>query len=405
MAENFDKNMKEIRKMMAAMREEEYAIVNPDLTELDEFTKNLYLKVLCMVLQYENEPSEMQILFLKRIVKGMGVEEPAEEYLRRALEISDEDMREFFNLLKENKIKYYFAMDGLLLVSMGDTQTGCYEYLAEVIELMGICKDDLDYICLVAGSALQQQSSLYDEAKELLNERVEKVDYAPYIRNFYAGAIKDSRELVHFSVPDRKYSKDIAIRTKYREKKVVLENLDIDLDLDWNIDIEKEWEFNSCEEVIFENCHFSGREGWRSIRFDGCQKVYIHKCRFSDFRGSIVEKRNIYHMQIEECEFENCYCSGEGSGAYGIIHSEYGDHSITIIKKSVFRNCGCRSYSDHNAIFANGFCEVYGCRFYNCYHYNTEYYKPTGRRYDKGTLFLPNTKESDNEIVNSAKLC
>lgn len=401
MTENFDKNMKKIQEMMVAMRNEKYAIVNSDLTELDEFTKNLYLKVLCTVLQYENEPSEMQILFLKRIVNGMDVEEPMEEYLRRALEISEEDMGEFFTLMKENKIKYYFAMDGLLLAAMGDTQTGCYEYLAEVIELMGICKDDLDYICLVASAALQQQSSLYDEAKGLSNERVERVDYAPYIRNFYAGAIKDSRELVHFSAPDRKYSKDIAIRTQYTEKRVVLENLDIT--------ILETWAFDSCEEVIFENCHFSGE--WSSIKFYGCHKVYIHKCRFTDFRVPVFIQEENLAVQIEECEFENCiyaytrsYRDWQAIG--GVIHTEsVSANGKNVIRKTRFRKCGGKNTTNYyaSAIISNCICKVDRCSFYDCWNYNCDSAKDPDS--PERTLFLPNTEGSDNEIVNSAKLC
>lgn len=397
MTENFEKNRKKIREMMAVLRDEKYAIVNPALTELDEFMKNLYLKVLCTVVQYENEPSEMQILFLKRIVKGMGVEEPAEDYLRKALEISDEDMREFFTLMKGNKIKYYFAMDGLLLTFMGDVQETAYEYLAEIIELMGICKDDLEYVCKVAGSVLQQQSSLYDEAKELLNERVAGVNYAPYIRNFYVGAISDSRECVHFFAPDRKYSQDIPVWTYYTEKSVVLENL--------NINIEGEWMFDSCENVVFENCYFSGNI--YSIELYRCQSVYIHKCCFENFKSPVLCQAANGMVLIDGCKFENCiyeYTRGYNDwGALGgVIHNDEGKNS-NIIRETRFTKCGGKNdkYYHSSAIISNCVCEVYSCRFYNCWSYNSGFmdYGP------KQTLFLPDTKGSENEIVNSAAFC
>ena len=109
--EEFNKNIEGIRRMMSDLRNEKYAIVNPDLVSLDEYMKILYLKVLCTVVQLGDEPTEMQVLFLKRIVAGIGVEDPAEEYMRRALEISDTDMQEFLTGMKENRAKYYFALD------------------------------------------------------------------------------------------------------------------------------------------------------------------------------------------------------------------------------------------------------------------------------------------------------
>ena len=65
-----NKKVDGLRTLMKDMKAEMYAITNPDLVELDEYTKNLYLKLLCTVVQYENEPSEMQVLYLKRIIKA-----------------------------------------------------------------------------------------------------------------------------------------------------------------------------------------------------------------------------------------------------------------------------------------------------------------------------------------------
>lgn len=127
---NLNKNIAGIRNAMKEMKAEMYAIRNPELAELDEYRKTLYLKVLCTVLQYENTPSDMQILYLKRLLKGLGADEPVEEYMRKALDISDVDIREFVGYMKDSRIKYYFALEGILLISMGDYSADTYEYLA-----------------------------------------------------------------------------------------------------------------------------------------------------------------------------------------------------------------------------------------------------------------------------------
>ncbi len=51
---------------MNEMKAELYAIKNPDLVILDEYNKDLYLKLLATVVQYDNNPSDMQILYLKK---------------------------------------------------------------------------------------------------------------------------------------------------------------------------------------------------------------------------------------------------------------------------------------------------------------------------------------------------
>ena len=78
-----------------------YAIENPDLVVLDEFNKNLYIKLLCTVVEYENNPSDMQVLYLKRIIKGIGLQEPIENYMRKAMEVSDDDIKEFIDLQRK----------------------------------------------------------------------------------------------------------------------------------------------------------------------------------------------------------------------------------------------------------------------------------------------------------------
>ena len=71
--DDFNKKISGIRKLMKDMKANLYAIENPDLVVLDEFNKNLYIKLLCTVVEYENNPSDMQVLYLKRIIKGIGL--------------------------------------------------------------------------------------------------------------------------------------------------------------------------------------------------------------------------------------------------------------------------------------------------------------------------------------------
>ena len=70
---------------------------------LDEYVRNLYIKMLCTVVQYDNIPEESQQCYLERIVRGFGADGTLEEYMRQALELSETDVREFFFLYERQQ--------------------------------------------------------------------------------------------------------------------------------------------------------------------------------------------------------------------------------------------------------------------------------------------------------------
>ena len=328
--EKFNKNIEGIRKMLADKKGEKYAISNQDIMVLDEYIKNLYLKVLCTLVQYENNPTDMQILFLKYIVNGMGVDAPVEEYMRKALEISETDMQEFLSIMAENKVKYYFVLEGILLVSLGNPERENYVYSSEIIELINVNKDDLEYVSLVAKSVLWQQSSFYDEAKNRINERVQSIDFTSYIKNYYAGAIVDTDTEKHYSAPDKKLSESMVYPTVFKERKVVFENV--------VLNIGERWVFEGCEEVIFRNCLILGKEFPFSFKSIGT--LVIEKCKINDFTNRFGHTESVDNLTINNSEFIACGYTGSGGIIGGGIFSANGSAFNEInIKNSQFLNC------------------------------------------------------------------
>ena len=413
--DQFNKKIEGIRRMMEEMKSDKYAISIPELVELDEYIKSLYLKVLCTIIQYENNPTDVQVLYLKRIIKGMHAEQSMEEYMRKALDISEADIQEFLKNLEENKIKYYFVLDGIILASIGNGDSVGYEYLAELIELLGVNKEDLQYISLVAKSVLMQESKLYNSAKALCNERVEMVNYAPYILNYYCGAIVDTNEEKYYSAPEKRDSVEINYPNSYRERKVTFSNLVLEITHDWN--------FEGCEEVIFKNCVIIGGE--YSLFFLSCKHVIFFECQIKDFSSYAILMKLIDKIEFQYCKFENCiykYSRGydDWSMLGGVIHVDqddpinsnriiYGTDSTqtarTYISDSTFKNCGGRNDRNYysSAIISNDYSKVKNCKFINCWNYSggTEIDPENSRR----TLFAPGCVQQDNEIVASAKIC
>lgn len=411
--EKLNKKISDLRALMKAMKAEKYAIVNPDLMALDEYTKNLYLKVLCTVVQYENDPSEMQVLYLKRIIKGIKVEEPLEEYMRKALEISEVDLKEFVSFMKENLARYYFALESMLLVAMGNSKQQNFEYLAEILEVSGITKQDLEYVSLVAKSVLQQKSSFYDEAKLIIPEYGNQVSFKPYIGNYYAGAIVDTEYAKHYSAPSKELSNDIELPDTYSAKKASFSNL--------IISINSEWTFVSCEDVLFENCEIQG--GTESIVFEACKNVVFSNCKISGFSAYTIVAKKVGCITLNKCEFKDCMYGEsrsrqdwENLGAVihwdeqilaagenlfnGISNSEF----QTIIDKCVFTDCGGRNYRYcySSAVISNVRCKITNSKFVNCWHYNQNTrYDPEDRR---RTLFTSDSVSENNETIGSANI-
>ena len=327
--EEFNKNIAAIRTMFQDLKAEKYAITNPELAALDEYVKSLYLKVLCTIVQYENDPSDAQLLYLKRIMHGMGIDDTVEECMRKALEISPEVIQEFLSITEKSDCKYYFAMDGVILSALGEANPAGYEYLAEIIELLKIPKSDLAYICKIAQSVLEQQSSYYDEARGLASERVENLDFTPYIQNYYAGAIVDTATVKHYSAPDKEVSHNIVYAGSYSERRVIFENVEIDID--------SEWAFNGCEEVIFRNCNLLGTGGNISIVSVGT--VRLENCKIQKFTDRFANLSGINKLYVQNCEITACgyTCGGDESG--GVLYCSGESMQEICLQGNLLRNC------------------------------------------------------------------
>lgn len=294
--DEFNERLEKIRGLLVKMKAKEYAVTNETLSGLDEYVKKLYLKLLGTVIQYKNDPSDMQILYLNRIACGMGAEEPVEELMRMALEISETDVQEFLSVVKEKNIKFYFALDGLLLLKMGNEEKVNYEYFGELLELCDVTKNDIGSVSLIAKSVLLQESSYYDEAKKWIKEYAGTYDFLPYIKSYYVGAIVDLRDEKRYSSPDVDQVYDISFPTLHEEKRVVFENL--------NIHLNEEWIFEGCGEVVFRNCKMYGEK--KHFTMYNVNNVVFENCVCENFGNRVAIISHVDSIIVRKCEFKNC---------------------------------------------------------------------------------------------------
>jgi len=394
-----DANIKNIRTMLTNKKSEIYAIKNTDLAKLPDSSKDLYIEFLYTIIQYKNRITQMQMILFERMINGMnGNNKSLKEYGAKALRISKKDLDDFLIVMKEEKVKYYFVLDGLLLIKLGTATEDTYEYFSELIEIFGINKDDLNFISLVAKAVLLQQPSCYDAAKEIITANVSNLDFSPYVSNFYHEKSSCAGNLTDLPNLDLKKASSASIKTYYNGGKAVIESL--------NIHILENVTFSRCDEVILKNCVFWGNAF--SLYFEDCQRVSIENCRFSNFEVPVfVEKQNI-QFTINDCVFSNCYAlfgrtDSEWKAIGGVIFTDNPNfNAVNTIKHTKFLYCGAKNSENwySSAVISNCRCVVSDCDFEHCWGYHKNDHLDPINTYR--TLFLPKTMGMGNRMQNSA---
>lgn len=298
-----EENISEIRKHFMELQNEKYTIHNGRLQEKEEYLKSLYVQMLSTVVQYENDVTEMQLLFLKRIVKGLCCELQTEDYMRKALDISMVEVKEFADAYQSEEGRYYFALNGMILSALGGRDDSNYEYLAELIQMLGIHTTELRYLSKVAESVLMQSSEIFDEAKKMMTEELGFLDVTDYIRNFYAGAVVDSKSAVVYSAPEKQVVHSLEKeKMEFHQRKVVFANIEIN--------VAGEWKFHGCEEVRFENCTINGNGGYLYLQGVGSFQMEGSKVR--GFRKAFAHLESVGKVLVVSNEFNECGRKEEG---------------------------------------------------------------------------------------------
>lgn len=391
-----------LTKLQSVLKEiatEKYALINQNLQSLDEYIRLLYIKLLCTTVQYENVPTEPQQRYLKRIVSGLGVEGKLEEHMRQSLDISETDLREFLSYMNENSFRYYFVLDGLILSGMTNTSEANRDYLAQLIELCNVTKKELQQLCIIAKSVIQQDPSLFDEAKRRGNENILYLDFTLYVQNYYAGAIIDTDEEKYYSAPEKEQLEGITFPERFHAlRKVTFNNLKIDLNA--NIVLE------SCEEVCFKDCDITG--GNFNIKLLSCRNVSFENCRFFDFSNRVLIEKQNKNIIIINCHFADCISIYDRSDysslpAGDVIYTyDTEKNGVNQILNCVFKNCGGKNsrYDEPSSFLSNAKCAVCNSSFYNCWHY---YHNSVIGK--NCSLFLENTQGENNHFFDCAYFC
>lgn len=324
----FENQIDKVRKYFEEHKAENYPFENALLSEKDEYVKSLYYRMLCTLIRYTGEPEEMQVLYVRRLIAGSNAENEFQDYMKMALDLETKDVEEFLTVVGEDALRYYFTIDGIILLSVVKNADKHYELLAELVEMLGITRKELTYVAAVAKSILAQSTEVFDEAKELLPDSMREVSLYHYVLGFYAGAIVNTSEECHIYASDKE-EVDLTKYSPFRARRVVIENV--------SVAMQENIEFDGCSEVVIRNCKLVGSNC--HMEFKRVGKVTVEECEISDFSDRFACFNDTNYIIINANHFTNCGYTGSGDIKGGVLYNVGRTTKGFVLENNVLLNC------------------------------------------------------------------
>lgn len=339
----FEERIDKVREYFKEHKAERYPFENTALSEKDEYIKSLYFRMLCTLIRYTGEASEMQVLYVKRLIAGCNGESEFQDYMKMALDLDISDVEEFISVFREDGIRYYFCIDGAILLSAAETEEKKYELLAELIETLGITHGELKYLAAVAQSVVLQSSEKFDEAKTFAPDTLCPLSMYHYVQGFYAGAIVDTPNEIHIFSCDRS-EVDLSAYGVLKNKKVIIENISCSFKGDVILE--------GCAEVLIRNCKFMGSQ--YNFKFNTIGNVIIENCDVRDFTNRFAYFSNTDNFTVLNSRFFNCGCTGSGNIYGGVLYNSGNCSKNIILENNELLNCYVARTAYHCYSYATG---------------------------------------------------
>ena len=418
----FTKSVEEIRDYLRTQKIKLYPIENDLLEGKDEYIKSLYLRMLCVLMRYGGEPSDMQVNYVSRIIAGIKAEDVFQTYMKKALDINSSYVEEFINVCKEDELKYYFCIDSCVLLVIVDSENKQFELLAELLEVLGITKSELEYLAKVAKAYITHNSEFFEEAKSVVPVSLRDLSVQYYVKEFYTGTIVDCLEKLHIYSYD-KAEIDLKQYLPIRAKHVVLENVAISLTQDVILKncesvIVKDstikinsylLEFESVYNVVFNDSVFENGSQY-PISFNSCCELAIRDTLLRNFTSRTIRLENVTQINFNDCTFERCDFHYDRSytdwASFGcVIYSSYpSGNGITYLSGCNFLHCGGHNRSSYYSsdFISNCRSNLNDCTFKLCWHFYAGNTLDPDRDYRR--MFTHDTEAVGCKVINSAKI-
>lgn len=435
--EQRNEQLQRLRDYLNRTKGQRYPFSGHWLEDEDGYLKNAWLKMLCMVLQSVKDISEEQTLFLQRLIAGIGAEYDVQTYMRQGMEVTPEALEEFIELLLDDtkddadEKRYAFVLDALLLIHLGEADEDVEELLAQVCEALLFKMKEIEGMAKVCKNILCQDiADCIIDSYNFIGR-----DISHIIRPFwfeYAGICRADRDNAVAAVSDRSQYTDIsslgdkaAISPKFKRMNkeynsiagISLENREYVRFDGLKIPVSTNLLFQNIDHVEFHNCEFIGAgemetSNGGSIWLQNCKSVRFDSCSFRYFGSQTIYVLEKSDLQMVDCSFSDCILKltyGDWTGILfqlgGVIYGR-ADETELRLESCVFANCGCCNTTSarFTSILSNCRTNVRNCRFENCWSTKTDISGASKDTNSGGCLFAHILSESNNEVIDSAKL-
>jgi len=295
-------NNKQVEKLRAKLYRElpkAHPLKEHLIDDKEEYVKNLYIDMLCVIAQYDNEDSQFALNFIRRIMAGAEMNEPVTDHVKNAMEITEERFDEFLRQCKEQKLENIFVVDALIIsCANGKPNKKQVEFISEISEALKMKKKTVEILGRLAVAILEQNSDKYHEVYDTIpKNNIYKLvmAIACYLKEFAQGILADCDDLYWVYYPQK---------TEYTFP-----------------ERQSEWKCENRKTVIFENLVISGE----SIFVYCADTVTLTNCELAYAR--II---NVREFNINNCEFDGL----DSRYKFYIVS----DGTIVNINNSIFKN-------------------------------------------------------------------
>lgn len=403
---NTSKSIDKLRMYFKKHKSESYPITDHPLEQADEYSKGIYITMLCTIMCNNSVPREEQILFIERLMKGIGIAGTINDYIKKALEINDKFAEDFIRQFKDNELKYNFVVDTLILISsVGSPAKRDMEFVSEICDILAIEKNKLSEILRLATIILEQNNEEYKEFCSMeLSIDISRFFF--YIIDFSQGLLSNNSKLFYarfVNTDSLRNEKRFADLESISSKKVILENILFD-------GFEKLPSLNNCGEILINKCTF--KNNIKNLTCSESENITIIDCNFKELKNRALYLSECGNMEIEGCNFEKCSFESHDDGSYGYKDCAYGGAIYIRNAKSLkvdgcnFIKCKTEHYKDGNAdgaiayLFGINNFKLENCQFDFC---KNSYFRYSWR--ECGGLFKVENTECDKAINCTTKNC
>jgi len=383
MSEEMNKKVEIVRSFFKKEQPKNHPIKDHPLEKCEEYTKNLYVDMLCVFAMYDNDDTENQFNFIQRIMSGIEDTLSINDHIKRAMEVNVDKVGEFIKQIQDNDIKGIFFTDALIISCANGSPTKKQtEFLAEFADTIGFEKKTISFLSKMVVSILEGNSDKLNECANECEDIGKYVESAMcYLKTNLEKILLSCDGTVYWHLKSQDKIEQLADNYQFKNlDSVVLESIVID----------KNISFSAVKTVRIENCIFEENRNGPVLAFSGVETVIIDKCIFRNLAKvlNFITKPSV--ANITNSLFENCSAlSGDKEAV--IITSTGADIKFeNTVFKNIYNSYSDRSY-DHVVISYGNNIEISNCEFYDC----TWYYTWRG----ENGMFYPQPKGKDNKYI------